>query len=159
MKGFIGGAISSLLLLLGGWLIWQGRSQAVAEQAQTMSLLGDPAPEPLTLPEGATGLRGKAPPGLPSPPEAAPKSREEKRFNRYDKDRNDVITRIELMGSRTKDFKKLDKDNNNLLSFEEWAVKTSDKFAGADANRDGRLTRDEFATTAPKPKAKPTCSC
>lgn len=158
MKTFIGGAISAICLLLGGWLIWAGQSKAPNGLASN-SLVGTPVPEPLILPEGEAGLRGKAPPGLPSPPEAAPKSREEKRFNRYDKDRNEAITRIEMMASRSKDFKKLDTDGNNLLSFEEWAVKTSDKFVGADANKDGRLTRDEFATTAPKRKAKPVCNC
>ena len=158
IKGFAGGAISAVILLLGGWLIWAGQSKSSTASA-AQSLVGAPAPEPLTLPEGATGLRGKAPPGLPSPPEAGPKSREEKRFNRYDKDRNEVISRIEMMASRSKDFKKLDTDNNNLLSFEEWAIKTSDKFAGADGDKNGKLTRSEFATTAPKPKAKPSCAC
>ncbi len=159
MKGFLGGAVSALLLMLGGWMLWQGRSAAVAEQQNNAGLVGDEAPEPLTLPEGAQGLHGKAPPGLPQPPHVAAKTREEKRFNRYDKDRDDVITRIELMGSRTKDFKKLDTDGNNLLSFEEWAVKTSEKFATADADRNGRLTRAEFATTATKPKPKAACAC
>ncbi len=159
MKGFLGGALSSLLLVLGGWLLWQGRSEAISRGQSELSLTGEAAPEPLMLPEGASGVRGNAPPRLPEPPQAAPKTREEKRFNRYDKDRDDVITRIELMGSRTKDFKKLDKDGNNLLSFEEWAVKTSEKFAAADVDRNGRLTRGEFATTAPKPRPKPACSC
>ena len=158
IKGFAGGAISAIILLLGGWLIWAGQSKS-SNASVAQSLVGAPAPEPLTLPEGATGVRGKAPPGLPSPPEAAPKSREEKRFNRYDKDRNEVITRIEMMASRSKDFKKLDTDNNNLLSFEEWAIKTSDKFAGADGDKNGKLTRSEFWTTAPKPKVKPACNC
>ena len=158
MRAFVGGAISATFLLLGGWLIWQGQSTS-SPNTSVNSLAGTSAPEPLTLPEGETGLRGKAPPGSPKPPEAAPKSREEKRFNRYDKDRNQEITRIEMMASRSKDFKKLDKDNNNLLSFEEWAFKTSDKFAVADSDKNGRLTREEFATTAPKRKAKPTCSC
>lgn len=158
MKSFLGGAVVSLLLMLGGWLIWQGRTEALADQANSQ-LVGAPAPEPLSLPEGEAGLRGKAPPGLPSPPEAAPKSREEKRFNHYDKDRDEVITRIELMASRSKDFKKLDTDGNNLLSFEEWAVKTSDKFAGADADKNGKLTRAEFAITAPKRRPQAACRC
>lgn len=158
MRAFVGGAISATFLLLGGWFIWQGHS-ASSPDSGVNSLVGASAPEPLTLPEGETGLRGKAPPGIPNPPEAAPKSREEKRFNRYDKDRNETITRIEMMASRSKDFKKLDKDNNNLLSFEEWAFKTSDKFAVADSDKNGRLTREEFATTAPKRKAKPSCNC
>lgn len=159
MRNFLGGLAAGLLLIVGGYLIWQGRTQAEVSNNQEAALVGEPAPEPLTLPEGASGLRGKAPPGLPTPPEAAPKSREEKRFNRYDKDRDEAISRLELMASRAKDFKKLDVDGNNLLSFEEWAVKTSEKFAGADADGNGRLTRGEFATTAPKRKAAPACRC
>ena len=63
------------------------------------------------------------------------------------------------MSSRTTAFRKLDTDGNNLLTFEEWAVTTGKKFAGADADRSGDLTRAEFATTAPKRKAKPKCRC
>ncbi|HEX6410520.1 MAG TPA: EF-hand domain-containing protein [Sphingomicrobium sp.] len=62
---------------------------------------------------------------LPStPPEATPKSREEKRFSRADKDKNGRIEREELLASRRKAFAKLDKNGNGSLSFEEWAVKT-----------------------------------
>ena len=75
------------------------------------------------------------------------------------RDRDGVITRLEMMGSRTKAFKALDKDGDNLLSFEEWAVATSDRFASADANKDGKLTPAEFATTAPKRTPKPKCTC
>ena len=63
------------------------------------------------------------------------------------------------MSSRTAAFRKLDKDGNNLLTFEEWAAATGQRFAGADADKSGDLTRAEFATTAPKPAAKPKCSC
>ena len=56
-------------------------------------------------------------------------------------------------------FRKLDTDHNNLLSFEEWAVMTSNRFKGADANGDGQLTRQEFATTKPKPAKHPACKC
>src|SRR3546814_1772651 len=72
-----------------------------------------------------------APP--PMPPSAPQQTREERRFARYDRNRDDIITRTEMLSSRTKAFRKLDMDGNNLLSFEEWAVKTSDRFAGADA--------------------------
>ena len=108
------------------------------------------------LPKGAPNAKGKPP---PMPAEASPQTREQKRFARYDRDRDGVITRLEMMGSRTKVFKALDKDGDNLLSFEEWAVATSDRFAGADANKDGKLTPAEFATTAPKRTPKPKCTC
>ena len=94
----------------------------------------------------------------PTPPKAYMASREEKRFNRYDRDRDEVITRLELMSSRTKAFRKLDKDGNNLLSFEEWAVATSDRFEKADRNQNNQLTRFEFRTTRPK-RSAPRCKC
>ena len=45
------------------------------------------------------------------------------------------------------------------MSFEEWAVKTIDKFGDADADRNKALSPAEYATTAPKRKAKPACAC
>ena len=62
---------------------------------------------------------------LPTPPEATPKSREEKRFSRADKDKNGRIEREELLASRRKAFAKLDKNGNGALSLDEWAVKRS----------------------------------
>src|SRR3546814_18409437 len=67
------------------------------------------------LPEGDPGAVGKAP---PMPGEASLQSREQKRFARYDRNRDGVITRIEMMGSRVKAFKVLDKDGDNLRSEE-----------------------------------------
>jgi hypothetical protein len=100
------------------------------------------------------------PGSLPEPPEATPKSREEKRFARADKDDDGRITAAELFEPRRKAFAKLDTNGNGSLSFEEWAAKTVDKFRGADKDRTGWLTAAEYATTAPPPpKRKPTCSC
>lgn len=81
------------------------------------------------------------------------------RFNRYDRNRDELISRVEMMGSRTKAFRQLDKDGNNLLTFEEWAVATGERFAIADMNRDSLLTRKEFVRTRPKAAQKPTCRC
>lgn len=154
MTRFIAGAVACLLLVTGGLFWWQGQARN--------QRLDDPVKErdaqvPLALPTGDEDALGRAP---PMPPEAPEEDREARRFNRYDKDRDNIITRLELMSSRTAAFKKLDRDGNNLLSFEEWAVRTSDRFQDADANRDGKLTRAEFATTAPKRAApKPDCKC
>ncbi|HVL29695.1 MAG TPA: EF-hand domain-containing protein, partial [Sphingomicrobium sp.] len=94
------------------------------------------------------------------PPEATPKSREEKRFARADKDDDGRITAAELYEPRRKAFAKLDTNGNGVLSFEEWAVKTIGKFEGADKDRSGWLTPAEYATTAPKPpKKKARCAC
>lgn len=93
-------------------------------------------------------------------PEASPKSREQKRFARADKDDDGRITAAELFEPRRKAFAKLDKNGNGSLSFEEWAAKTVDKFGGADKDRSGFLSPAEFVTTAPKPaKRKAACSC
>jgi hypothetical protein len=92
-------------------------------------------------------------------PEASPKSREEKRFSRADKDKNGRIEREELLAPRRKAFAKLDTNGNGALSFEEWAVKTLDKFEGADKDRSGWLVPAEYATTAPPPPKKKRCAC
>ncbi|MEK7342294.1 MAG: hypothetical protein AABZ73_00540 [Pseudomonadota bacterium] len=146
--------MAALLLVAGGLFWWQGR----ASQQPIPQLATAPAPPPAIepLPEGDPDAVGDA---LPMPGEASPQSREEKRFARYDRNRDGTITRIEMMGSRTKAFKALDKDGDNLLSFEEWAAATADRFGGADADKDGKLTPAEFATTAPKRAAKQRCRC
>lgn len=98
-------------------------------------------------------------PNVPGAPKADPKTKEQKRFGRYDKDKDGIITRDEMMGSRVAAYKKLDKNGDKFLSFEEWAAATSDKFSKADADKSKTLTPTEFATTAPKRKAKPSCRC
>jgi EF hand domain-containing protein len=93
-------------------------------------------------------------------PSATAKTREQKRFDRYDKDRNEAITRDEYLLSRRKAFAKLDLDRDGKLGFEEWAAKTTVKFAAADKDKSGSMSRAEFLTTAPKRnKAKPKCAC
>ena len=139
------------LMLAGVGLFWlQGRAEVER---------GAPPPAPTVAPP--TGLPSADVSGLqgPEPPEASELTREEERFFRYDRNRDWKITREEMLSSRTDSFRKLDVDGNNLLTFEEWAVATGSRFAGADADKSGDLTRTEFATTAPKRAAKPTCSC
>ncbi|MBP6030126.1 MAG: hypothetical protein KA533_01725 [Sphingobium sp.] len=153
MNRFVAGGVAGLLLVAAGLFWWQGRAERQQVVAPRPVAMATPVE---SLPEGEDNALGAAP---PMPPEAREEDREAKRFGRYDHNRDGIVTRIEMMASRTDDFKKLDKDGNNLLSFEEWAVKTSDRFAGADANRDSKLTRSEFATTAPKPGPKPRCAC
>lgn len=94
-----------------------------------------------------------------APPEAEERTREQKRFDRYDKDRNDAISREEYLASRRKAFAKLDTNGDGRLSFEEWAKKTTDKFAKADADGSAALSRAEFATTRVVRKARPRCDC
>ena len=132
---------------------WQGR--AAVEQSAPPPPPAAPATDPEKLPIADPGsLQG------PAPPELSDLSREEQRFFRYDRNRDRLITRNEMLSSRTEAFRALDRDGNNLLTFEEWAVATVDRFEKADGDRDERLTPREFATTAPKPAAKkPACKC
>lgn len=146
MARMIAGAAASFLMMTGAFLLWQGRAQQPEGQLP-------PAPP---VSETPSMVQPKV---LPAPPEATPKSREQKRFSRSDRDKNGRIEREELLSPRRKAFAKLDKNGNGALSFEEWAVKTVDKFAGADRDRSGWLTAAEFATTAPPPPKKKRCAC
>ena len=145
MARVLAGVVAALLFIVGVVLLWRGTT----EEAQALP----PAPSANT----ATPLGAAQP--LPEPPEATPKSREQKRFARADKDDNGRIEREELLGARRKAFAKLDVNGNGTLSFEEWAVRTIDKFNGADRDRTGWLTAAEYATTAPPPPKKKRCSC
>lgn len=120
-------------------------------------------PDPLPTPPAAKAGQTAAEPAeeLAVVPQAPDRTREEKRFDRNDKDKNGLVSLAELQQPRRKAFAKLDKNGDGRLSFEEWAVRTSDKFAAADKDKSGTLTRAEFATTAPKrkPKATPRCDC
>jgi hypothetical protein len=140
---YLAAIVSALLLIIGAVLLWQGRP----EKAEAVPL--PPAPQ----------ADSKRTP-LVSAPEASPKSREQQRFSRADKDDDGRITAAELYEPRRKAFAKLDTNGNGSLNFEEWAVKMIDKFEGADRDKSGWLTPAEYATTAPPPpKRKPRCGC
>ena len=143
MLRFVAGAAACFLLMTGAFIIWQSRAESP----------GLPAAPPPRL---ATPSMATAP---LEAPEASPKSREERRFSRADKDKNGRIETEELLGPRRKAFAKLDANGNGTLSFEEWAVKTVDKFRGADRDRSGWLTPAEYVTTAPPPPKKKRCAC
>lgn len=150
MWRYVTAAVAAGLLTAAGWMFLHGetRSDAAIAPRGTLSMVaqqeahvGDPL---------RTAL-----------PEAPERSREQKRFDRYDKDRDAKITRDEYMASRRKAFAKLDVDGDGRLSFDEWSAKTSKRFSDADTDRSGVLDAAEFATTKPKPKrrARPTCAC
>lgn len=153
MRNTVLGVLVGLCLAGVGVFWWQGR--AAIETAPPPPAPEAPAADPEALPLADPGaMQG------PAPPEVSELSREELRFFRYDRNRDRLITRNEMLSSRTDAFRALDKDSNNLLTFEEWAVATVVRFEGADADGDARLTPREFAVTAPKPaKKKPGCKC
>jgi len=158
MGRFLAGSIATLLLVSAGLFWWQGRADRAARPLVAHGGAQAQPPAPDLPPEGDPAARGAPPPDVPG---ADPRTREQRRFDRYDRNRDGIITRVEMLSTRSSAFRRLDKDGNNLLSFEEWAVGTSDRFAGADANHDGRLTPDEFATTArpQRPNARQSCAC
>lgn len=156
MNRIVLGALGALLLVAAGLFWWQGRAATQVGQAPPPAVAAEPDEDasPDELPSAsASGRRG------PAPPEATEVSREQRRFDRLDRDRDGRITRNEMLATRTADFRKLDVDGNNLLTFDEWAVTTENRFKSADANGDGWLTREEFATTKPTPKSHPKCKC
>jgi hypothetical protein len=141
---FLAGALASFLMLSGAFLIWQSR----AEEPERL-----PPPPPSS---NAPAILSRAP---PKAPEASEKSREEKRFDRADRDNNGTIVLDELLLPRRKPFAELDVNHDGRLAFEEWAHSTIEKFKGADSDRNAKLTRAEYATTAPPPPKKKRCSC
>ena len=145
MLRFLAGVAATFFFMTGAFLIWQSR----AESGPTLPRAPEARPATASLFSADQPLRA---------PEASPKSREERRFSRADKNKNGRIESEELLGARRKAFAKLDKSGNGALSFDEWAAKTIDKFAGADRDRSGFLTRAEYATTAPPPPKRRACS-
>lgn len=155
MNRLVLGGVLALLMASVGLFWWQGRAQVEkGAPPPDPEVLAETEPTQDELPEVDPGdLRG------PEPPEATELTREQRRFFRYDRNRDRRITRTEMLSSRTDAFRKLDKDGNNLLTFEEWAHATAARFDGADANGDRELSEAEFATTRPKRRARPACRC
>ncbi|MBR0551512.1 histidine kinase [Stakelama marina] len=150
MWRYLAGAVSAMFFIAAGLLLYRG--DAAPKQ---------PLPGP---PPSAAPVAGTAPDkvAVTAPPKATEKTREEKRFDRYDDNADEAITRDELLKSRRTRYANLDTDHDGKLSFREWAHTTYDKFDKADADKSGTLSRVEFATTRrkskPKPR-KPACSC
>ncbi|MGN6376721.1 MAG: EF-hand domain-containing protein [Sphingomonas sp.] len=144
MWRYLVGAVSGLLVVTAGFFFFRSGAE----------------PDPVVLAEVHAAPQAAAP-APAAAPAATDKTREEKRFDRYDKDRNGQVTREEYLASRRKAFARLDTNHDGQLSFDEWAAKTEDKFAHADADHSGALTPAEFLTTKVqrKAKAKPACTC
>lgn len=140
MWRYIAGAAAGVLLMAGGLALWDG--------------FGD---RPQILP--AAPLQAAEPTALAEPPAATEKTREEKRFARYDKDRDGKVSREEFLASRRKAYAKLDANGDGRLSFDEWSVKTTDRFGKADGDRSATLTAEEFATTRIARKATRPAPC
>lgn len=156
MNRVILGAFSALFLVALGLFWMQGRAQVEAGAPPPEPGKAEAVVDPAALPSADIGeLVG------PAPPEASELTREQRRFFRYDLNRDLKITRNEMLSTRTDAFRRLDTDGNNLLTFEEWAITTSTRFAEMDADENSELTQAEFATSAPKPRrtSRPSCNC
>jgi len=156
MNRVILGAFGALLLVALGLFWMQGRAQVEEGAPPPEPEAVEEAVDPDALPTADVGdLTG------PEPPEASELTREQRRFFRYDRNRDLKITRNEMLSTRTDGFRRLDTDGNNLLTFEEWAITTSSRFAEMDADSDNELTQAEFATSAPAPRrtSRPRCDC
>uniref|UniRef100_UPI0035CC278C EF-hand domain-containing protein n=1 Tax=uncultured Sphingomonas sp. TaxID=158754 RepID=UPI0035CC278C len=137
MWRYLVGGVAALALAAAGMLIFNRNARSVAALPAAPFALGQSADSP----------------ALPATvPEASERKREQKRFDRYDKDRNGQVTREEYLAARRKAFAKLDVNHDGTLSFDEWAVKAEGKFALADTDKSGAMTPTEFATTAVKRK-------
>ena len=154
MRQTVLGVFVGLILAGVGVFWWQGRAQVEANAPPPPEVEEVVEVDPDALPEGDPGeMVG------PAPPTASELTREERRFFRYDRNRDRKITRNEMLSTRADAFRKLDTDGNNLLTFEEWAITTATRFEKMDGNSDLELTPAEFATSAPKPRRKPACRC
>lgn len=147
MWRYLVGALAALLLVGAGAMLFRGTARQPVLPAMPQGLMTQEESGGEPLPDAA--------------PEASPKTREQKRFNRYDKDRNGAITRDEYLANRRKAYARLDTNGDGRLSFDEWGVKAVAKFQTADADRSGTMNATEFATTAVKRKARaqPKCVC
>lgn len=137
MWRYLVGGLAVLALTAGGILFFNRNARSVAA---------------LPLAPVAQAQAAGAAPLPDTVPEASEKTREQKRFDRYDKDRDGAVTREEYLAARRKAFAKLDVNHDGMLSFDEWAVKAEGKFAAADADKSGAMTSVEFAKTAVKRK-------
>ncbi|MEY2942749.1 MAG: hypothetical protein RLY97_763 [Pseudomonadota bacterium] len=158
MNRMVLGAVSALLMAAAGIFWWQGRA-ALERGAPPPELSGQTGNGgEIELPTADPHGRGAALPG------GAKRlmSKEEKRFNRYDRNKDGQIIRNEMLATRVTGFKKLDINRDNLLSFEEWAVKTANRFKEVDKNGDGIVTRAELdgymLAKDNKPK-RASCAC
>lgn len=149
MWRFFAGLGSALLLVTAGFFIWKGTAQSE-----------DSSPVPDAPADAARGAPTAGRPGLP--PSADARTREQRRFERADRDNDGRVTLEELTYGRRRNFDRLDANHDERLSFEEWAARTLRTFASADGNGDRALNQAEFAATAPRRRAtarRQNCDC
>jgi EF hand len=139
MWRYIVGGSATLLLIVAGFFIWQG----IAQREDSAAI--PEAPEQAEADDDEAEESGPAP---RTPPSADERTREQRRFDRADRDNDGRITLEEQYHPRRRAYQRLDTNRDGHLSFEEWAVRTRTRFAQADRDRNASLSREEYATTA-----------
>lgn len=142
-------AFGGLMLLAGGAALWLS-----ADTGQVQANAPLPVRQAAALPD----MQEEAEEVLLAEPRSKPRSKEEQRFARADRDDDGMITQAEYLAQRRRNFDKLDANGDGVLQFEEYAVSGISKFRKADADGDGRLRPVEFATTATKTATNPAKS-
>lgn len=92
MWRYLAGGLGTLVLVGAGLFLWGSRPDT---------------PSPLHAASAATASPPQTAEDDAPLPEASAKTREQKRFDRYDKDRNGAITREEYLAARRKAYAKL----------------------------------------------------
>lgn len=149
MWRYLAGAVSALMLVAAGLMLGKG----LAGGDPRIPAMPAEAPAGIALAD-SMAFGAKAP-----VPTASERSREEKRFDRYDRDKNGAVSQAEYLVSRRKAYDRLDANGDGIVSFDEYAAKANAKFAKADADKSAALNRSEFSTTRVVRKSKPKPAC
>ncbi|MHB9878743.1 histidine kinase [Pacificimonas sp. ICDLI1SI03] len=130
--------------------------------------VGVPPPPPMTDVPGqvAAVTQDSCPPtpacepmvSPPPAPKADPALREQRRFNRNDRDKDGVVAKEEYLHSRQRSFDKMDENGDGHIDFTEYSVKQRERFDNSDCDSSRTLTPAEFASTATRKDApEPDC--
>jgi hypothetical protein len=99
MNRIILGAVSALMLAAAGLFWWQGKASVEAAAPPPPPIRAERPDDLLEVPdEDGEGMRGE---DLPQVDEA---TREERRFNRIDRNRDNVVSRAEALQPRVAVF-------------------------------------------------------
>ena len=142
MWRFLAGVAATLVLVSAGLFLWNAR----ADRASPIPA----APQMVAAADSDVEL---AP-----PPAASEKTREEKRFARYDKDRNGAIAQGEYLAARRKAFRQARRRTMTASCLRRMGGEGVQKFAAADKDKIGaterRRIRDHRVVRKAKPQAR-----
>lgn len=133
------------LLLVGAISLWFTADDGNGRAGLATPARAESTPTPVQ--EASAGE-----PMLDVPEQPAPKSREEKRFARSDRNDDGLVQQGEFLHQRRRNFDKLDVNGDGRMSFDEYAAEGIKKFDGADADGNRLLSAAEYASTAPRPR-------